>query len=1238
MGDADEIPDDIGMGEGTDTPRRARRERKPVVKEEMTSGDELEDGADDDYRAEEDDEEYGKKRSSRKSPKKPRTPRKRKAEGGDGEKKRRRSSGGGRKKVSEMSEEERERMKEKWREEARLKRARQRETMSIEQREEYLRIQRDRRREQRALAKVTMTEEEREEENKKARERKKAKRATMTPEQRKEEAQKVTLRRIERLANMTEDEKKMWKMNNYLQNMARMSRMTPEEIEERKRQRQEYARKRRDRMTPEDLERRRQMIKQYRDSMTPERRERFLAKLREGYKKRLARLKADPDKWDEVKQKWKEDRIMRKQKMKDMGEKYVRRRQQGTSPRRRYVRKYDPNETPEQKAERIRESRRRTQRKIKLKKKLAMQRLLDSGMSMDEIQQQIETPEQRERRLMRHRVNRAKWNLRKRLEGSGATKEEIEARLKELHSTYQPTFQFRPYKPRPDAWKPVTESDLQLLQEELAKEEKQDEKPVVPKQPKAGPSKAATTTVRRGRPPKNLQAETSPQPSHSTSVATAVIISRDGVSTAPVHFQPQPAHQIHYPQPASSPAGQSTCSYVSAAETPEPAHYPHHQQHHHPPHHNFVQPHHQYTHHNQYQYQGYSQPPQGQSQAYSLQNILDSITFQENGGASTQGPSISSQAIYPHSAAHHHQHSMDGSQHGDYASSYDNHSPPPSSPPHSPGGVEHDYSNNYSDLQFPPPSTDSIRKRGRPRKDEPPRPKKQKGQKGGHRPGPRGPKRASKGNVIRDMVCDECGNAYNQSYLREHKNQFHNPNFKDGTCLLCGEKFTVARNWYTHYIHNHVRPAKETKDKPHMCDTCGVAFRQKNNLDKHKYYMHGEGTKKENFKKCPVCPGEKLFKETVSLYAHLRRKHPGYNRGGHDCYRCEETFPDERELSIHVKNQHGESYFPCSYCQACRFTRLGLNFHYFRCTRISKETRDEMRKQEGVFSLDRVPLPCEFCNRNVAVFSLTRHYWEMHNVKEDNFICPDCGKEFRVREFWAVHMEEKHLRTLDQMKDLVRCLNVKSREGLVIKNPDGVKGGVPGNTPSKAAAQKRMELIPPKKGKKKARPRRRPPGKGVRQVERHIVVMAEEEEAMEGAKDVEGEENDSEDDDSEYEAPRKKKGNKGKKQRRIKVVAEEEGDQVEVKKKSRKKPGPKSKTRKKKESSDEEAEWMGSDEEESSHRARPNIVVEAEEEAEDAEPDYDKDEFNEYRPSTPVDEDALLEAVVKQEVLSDGDD
>lgn len=300
-----------------------------------------------------------------------------------------------RKKVSEMTEKEREVMKTKWREEARIKRRRKREQMTPEQREEYLSKQREQRRQQRANQRETMSELERDEYNRKARERKKARRSLMTPQQRKEEAQKVTLRRIERLAAMNDEEKQLYKMNIYLSNMARLAKLTPEEIAERRRRRTLYAKQKQTQMSLEDREKRRARVRRYRENMTADQKEKFLDRLRESYRRRVERLKQEPGKWEEVKAQWKENKLRRQKEMKELGSNYKRKR--GPRSRPPQVKPGtaagdDNSETDEERRKRIRQRRETSQRKSNIKRKIAVHNLLEAeaGMTPEEVHEKFE--------------------------------------------------------------------------------------------------------------------------------------------------------------------------------------------------------------------------------------------------------------------------------------------------------------------------------------------------------------------------------------------------------------------------------------------------------------------------------------------------------------------------------------------------------------------------------------------------------------------------------------------------------------------------------------------------------------------------------------------------------------------------------------------------------------------------------------------------------------------------------
>lgn len=555
-----------------------------------------------------------------------------------------------------------------------------------------------------------------------------------------------------------------------------------------------------------------------------------------------------------------------------------------------------------------------------------------------------------------------------------------------------------------------------------------------------------------------------------------VIHPNEPYQTIQIELPPASAQQfsvpLTLPPVPSSTTATSASSTVSSTGTPEPTQFqiiPHQQQH--VPHQslNFQkngQCH--YSNNNSYSPQAHQQQQhalQLQTQhTYSLHALLDTVTFQDAG--SSLAP-VSSELVVAFVKPMQQNFSF-----GDYT-----HNTPPPSP------VAEECICDFpgSDALEPKPSMTSSsstpqlptcggRKRGRPRKDDPPVIKQPKNCKPRHGV-PRGPKKKGEhDSVNRDAVCDICGNAYNKAYLHEHKQYFHNPNLKDSKCTLCGEKFTVARLFYSHFLRMHVKAGQPEVEKPHMCDECGRSFKKQNNLKKHQYYMHGDGLKKENYKKCPLCPEEKLFKEPVTYYAHLRRKHPDYHRPALHCGRCSKTFCDDIQLRTHCMVEHPGNYFPCTYCDAVKFTEQGLKFHFVRCSKIPKGVLQQMRMSEEALSIEREPVPCEFCERKVTLSSLTRHYWEMHNVKEDKFECWECGKLFKIREFWVVHMVNFH--GLEWGKDIenkVKLLNVREREGIEIRNINGVKGGVPGNTARKLKSEERLRTMPDEKKPRKRR-------------------------------------------------------------------------------------------------------------------------------------------------------------------------
>ncbi|CAL8136652.1 unnamed protein product [Orchesella dallaii] len=970
--------------------------------------------------------------------------------------------GGGRyKPISEMTEEEKEKVREqrknkqraqRGREEDRIRKQQRREAMTEKEREEVLRKQREQKRARRAA----MTPAEREIYREREREQKKLKRMQMTAEEKKEESQKKTMRRIELLAQMTDEERAQFKQSRYIQYLTHKASMTPEEMERRKQLRKEKSRARYQALTEEQKKIIMEKQKQWRCSLAGERRQRYLDKLKEAYNRRVERLKEDPEKWEEMQSKVREYKQKRK-------EHALANEKPGDRKKKRKIMPWIPGESKESREKRVLETRRLRDKKQRIKRKVAYQNLLDSGLTMEEIRNQMETPEQREHRLIKARINFAKRNLRERLSKHGAPPDEIDARIEEFVASYQPRPVFRPYKPRPDNCRPLQPEDIKLIQEDLqfqaASSNSKEANVREPSSLESSPKRGGNTS-RRGRKPKTSQnqarsqSESSsfvPLPSTSTSTpltlsSTSAILGQARSQPSATSSSPSTAINLSMPQMASystpllspSSSTMSTSSFPSTSHT-RSEHEPYHHQYHHQYVHNLPQE----SHYNPYQalgaashYHPHQPPPpylmhQTPMQNYQAQplNMFDSSLHpfqpQNQMHPAYHQDDYSSSTGYDRAAQ-----LDDDDNHGDHFDS-DN---------------KNDVEDRSRPTFMPPPPPQIPMKRGakgrgpgRPRKHDnnkvegeaKPTPRKGRGT-------PRGPFQGKDPKVKRDQVCEVCGNAYTIKYISEHKQMYHNPHYVDGKCTLCeGDvSFASGLNFFKHYIKVH-KPNKynrvDGKERNWVCDTCGEMFRSLDGLQKHEYYRHGDGNKKENFKKCPHC--EKEMKSQVTLNNHIRTVHGGIGLNLYECLRCDQKFGLTKELKEHVGEAHPEAYFPCEDCSVLKYTQASLMFHQNYCPKRPIEKKREGRvKVEKYVGIERLQVECEICQKSLTLFSLSRHYKETHGVIDELFTCMKCPKKFKRREWWVTHMEMVHSILPKEVKEEIARYNVGDRSKVEIVN------------------------------------------------------------------------------------------------------------------------------------------------------------------------------------------------------------
>ena len=93
---------------------------------------------------------------------------------------------------------------------------------------------------------------------------------------------------------------------------------------------------------------------------------------------------------------------------------------------------------------------------------------------------------------------------------------------------------------------------------------------------------------------------------------------------------------------------------------------------------------------------------------------------------------------------------------------------------------------------------------------------------------------------ILDYKCVECGSNFSYEYgLKDHMNSVH-PNsehHKKYKCSKCDSTFTrryglKKHEEGTHNTKSHVNDAL-FEGRDHLCETCGMAYRNKGNLDRH---------------------------------------------------------------------------------------------------------------------------------------------------------------------------------------------------------------------------------------------------------------------------------------------------------------------------------------------------------------------------------------------------------------------
>lgn len=106
------------------------------------------------------------------------------------------------------------------------------------------------------------------------------------------------------------------------------------------------------------------------------------------------------------------------------------------------------------------------------------------------------------------------------------------------------------------------------------------------------------------------------------------------------------------------------------------------------------------------------------------------------------------------------------------------------------------------------------------------------------------------------------------------------------------------------YLNNHQRHHELVRK--HICEFCGMAFKVKQNLDRH-LRTHDRTKKKRKFQ-CNICHSR--FRLQYGLATHMLT----HNSEPQKCDQCDKVSPNANALKLHIRAVHGESKFKCHLC------------------------------------------------------------------------------------------------------------------------------------------------------------------------------------------------------------------------------------------------------------------------------------------------------------------------------------
>ncbi|GAB0097502.1 zinc finger protein 354A-like isoform X1 [Sergentomyia squamirostris] len=226
-------------------------------------------------------------------------------------------------------------------------------------------------------------------------------------------------------------------------------------------------------------------------------------------------------------------------------------------------------------------------------------------------------------------------------------------------------------------------------------------------------------------------------------------------------------------------------------------------------------------------------------------------------------------------------------------------------------------------------------------------------------------------------------------------------NFK---CPLCPFSTKTASNLK---IHNMTH----TKEKPFQCAECGKSYAGKSSIRIHVVMKHNKS--KEKTEICPLCG--KAFYFPFHVRIHIRDTHN--DREKRPCHICGKLYTAS-VLSTHMQKHTNQSY-PCSKCDKCYDTRMGMMVHFrnkhvakkkFKCTfescKFQTNAKQTIEHHQRTHTGEKL-FTCEICNKSLSCQkSYKLHKIHMHSTA--SLQCEFCEKLFKEKRSLQLHCSRVH--------------------------------------------------------------------------------------------------------------------------------------------------------------------------------------------------------------------------------------